>query len=72
MICVMKNLRVCKDCYKVMKFVFEIYKRDIVMRDRIRFYCFRDGKCICGDYWWNINFYWLRKMDIFNDMIIES
>ncbi|XP_022545112.2 pentatricopeptide repeat-containing protein At5g66520-like [Brassica napus] len=48
---VMKNLRVCKDCHKVMKLVSEIYKRDIVMRDRTRFHRFRDGKCTCGDYW---------------------
>ncbi|CAN6909377.1 unnamed protein product [Brassica oleracea] len=48
---IMKNLRVCKDCHKVMKLVSKIYKRDIVMRDRTRFHRFRDGKCTCGDYW---------------------
>ncbi|KAL0721694.1 hypothetical protein Bca4012_036293 [Brassica carinata] len=48
---IMKNLRVCKDCHKVMKLISKIYKRDIVMRDRTRFHHFRDGKCTCGDYW---------------------
>lgn len=48
---IMKNLRVCKDCHKVMKLISNMYKRDIVMRDRTRFHCFRDGKCTCGDYW---------------------
>ncbi|KAF8104497.1 hypothetical protein N665_0171s0005 [Sinapis alba] len=48
---IMKNLRVCKDCHRVMKLISKIYKRDIVMRDRTRFHHFRDGKCTCGDYW---------------------
>ena len=48
---IMKNLRVCKDCHKVMKLVSKIYKRDIIMRDRTRFHRFRDGNCTCGDYW---------------------
>nr|ADQ43217.1 pentatricopeptide repeat [Schrenkiella parvula] len=48
---IMKNLRVCKDCHKVMNLISKIYKRDIVMRDRTRFHHFKDGKCSCGDYW---------------------
>ncbi|CAN8264056.1 unnamed protein product [Cochlearia groenlandica] len=48
---IIKNLRVCKDCHKVMKLISKMYKRDIVMRDRTRFHHFRDGKCTCGDYW---------------------
>ncbi|XP_010557955.1 PREDICTED: pentatricopeptide repeat-containing protein At5g66520 [Tarenaya hassleriana] len=48
---IVKNLRVCKDCHTVTKLISKIYQRDIVMRDRIRFHHFSDGKCSCGDYW---------------------
>lgn len=48
---VVKNLRVCRNCYEVIKFILKIYKREIVVRDRIWFYYFRDGVCFCCDYW---------------------
>ncbi|CAL1394714.1 unnamed protein product [Linum trigynum] len=48
---IFKNLRVCEDCHAVMKLISKIYNREIVMRDRTRFHCFRDGKCSCADYW---------------------
>ncbi|KAL4591773.1 hypothetical protein LXL04_004744 [Taraxacum kok-saghyz] len=48
---VMKNLRVCDDCHRVMKLVSKVEKREIVLRDSIRFHRFRDGICSCGDYW---------------------
>lgn len=46
-----KNLRVCRDCHEVTKFVSRVFERDIVVRDRNRFHHFKDGKCSCKDYW---------------------
>ncbi|KAJ9554878.1 hypothetical protein OSB04_009492 [Centaurea solstitialis] len=48
---VMKNLRVCGDCHTVMKLISKVEKREIVLRDPIRFHRFRDGSCSCRDYW---------------------
>ncbi|KAJ1258723.1 hypothetical protein BS78_10G097600 [Paspalum vaginatum] len=46
-----KNLRVCRDCHEVTKFVSRVFEREIVVRDRNRFHHFKDGKCSCKDYW---------------------
>ena len=48
---VMKNLRVCQDCHTVMKLFSKVEKREIILRDSIRFHHFREGSCSCGDYW---------------------
>ncbi|KAE8790896.1 pentatricopeptide repeat-containing protein [Hordeum vulgare] len=48
---VMKNLRVCRDCHLTMKLISKSEKREIVLRDAIRFHHFRDGSCSCADYW---------------------
>ncbi|XP_010266937.1 PREDICTED: pentatricopeptide repeat-containing protein At1g74630 [Nelumbo nucifera] len=48
---IVKNLRVCRDCHTVMKLVSKVYRREIVVRDRSRFHCFKDGACSCRDYW---------------------
>ncbi|KAL4594835.1 hypothetical protein ACB092_12G047600 [Castanea dentata] len=48
---VMKNLRVCQDCHTMMKFLSRVEKREIILRDSIRFHHFREGTCSCGDYW---------------------
>lgn len=48
---VVKNLRVCKDCHDVSKFISKVYKREIVVRDRTRFHRFQGGTCSCNDYW---------------------
>ncbi|KAK1408843.1 hypothetical protein QVD17_40935 [Tagetes erecta] len=48
---IIKNLRVCVDCHDYTKLVSLIYRRDIIVRDRNRFHCFRDGSCSCLDYW---------------------
>ncbi|XP_015889984.3 pentatricopeptide repeat-containing protein At5g66520 [Ziziphus jujuba] len=48
---IFKNLRICEDCHKVAKLISDIYDRDILLRDRVRFHLFRKGKCSCGDYW---------------------
>ncbi|XP_020104755.1 pentatricopeptide repeat-containing protein At5g66520-like [Ananas comosus] len=46
-----KNLRVCGDCHTFFKLVSRVYRRKIVVRDRIRFHHFSDGVCSCRDYW---------------------
>ncbi|CAN6457797.1 unnamed protein product [Victoria cruziana] len=48
---IVKNLRVCKDCHDVSKFISKVYKREIVVRDRTRFHRFKGGTCTCNDYW---------------------
>ncbi|XP_057807460.1 pentatricopeptide repeat-containing protein At5g66520-like [Salvia miltiorrhiza] len=48
---IFKNLRVCEDCHAAFKLLSEIVKREILVRDRSRFHCFKDGSCSCKDYW---------------------
>ncbi|KAJ6851510.1 pentatricopeptide repeat-containing protein-like [Iris pallida] len=48
---VVKNLRVCGDCHSAMKFLSEVYGRDIIVRDSNRFHHFSRGLCSCQDYW---------------------
>lgn len=48
---VFKNLRICSDCHSAVKLVSDVYKREIVIRDRNRFHCFKQGTCSCSDYW---------------------
>ncbi|XP_027366834.1 pentatricopeptide repeat-containing protein At5g66520-like [Abrus precatorius] len=48
---IVKNLRVCEDCHSAFKLVSQIYGRDIIMRDRVRYHHFRNGMCSCKDFW---------------------
>ncbi|OVA13601.1 Pentatricopeptide repeat [Macleaya cordata] len=48
---IVKNLRVCRDCHTALTFISQIFKRDIIVRDRNVFHYFRDGSCSCRDYW---------------------
>ncbi|XP_077243171.1 pentatricopeptide repeat (PPR) superfamily protein [Tasmannia lanceolata] len=48
---IVKNLRVCRDCHSLTKFVSKAFDREIVVRDRVRFHHFKDGSCSCKDYW---------------------
>ncbi|KAK2657398.1 hypothetical protein Ddye_010450 [Dipteronia dyeriana] len=48
---VFKNLRTCVDCHTAIKFISNISKRKIIVRDSNRFHCFENGSCSCGDYW---------------------
>lgn len=48
---VMKNLRVCDDCHRVMKLISLVAMRKLVVRDGHRFHHLKDGICSCGDYW---------------------
>lgn len=48
---VVKNLRVCGDCHNATKYISKITKREILVRDAVRFHLFKDGACSCGDFW---------------------
>ncbi|XP_074284897.1 pentatricopeptide repeat-containing protein At5g44230-like [Silene latifolia] len=48
---IMKNLRICEDCHVFMCGASKITKRDIVVRDTMRFHHFHDGFCSCGNFW---------------------
>ncbi|XVE81235.1 hypothetical protein DITRI_Ditri15bG0046900 [Diplodiscus trichospermus] len=48
---IVKNLRVCGDCHTVLKFISDIVRREIIVRDAKRYHHFKDGKCSCNDFW---------------------
>ncbi|XP_031261606.1 pentatricopeptide repeat-containing protein At2g29760, chloroplastic-like [Pistacia vera] len=48
---IIKNLRICADCHSAFKLLSEIYKREIMVRDAIRFHHFKNGTCSCMDFW---------------------
>ncbi|XP_058068005.1 pentatricopeptide repeat-containing protein At5g44230 [Magnolia sinica] len=48
---IVKNLRMCEDCHSVMRSASLVEKREIVVRDNMRFHHFREGVCSCGDFW---------------------
>ncbi|XP_050228386.1 pentatricopeptide repeat-containing protein At4g16835, mitochondrial [Mercurialis annua] len=47
---IFKNLRVCGDCHSAIKYISAIERREIIVRDSIRFHHFKDGSCSCDDY----------------------
>ncbi|KAI4371064.1 hypothetical protein MLD38_019338 [Melastoma candidum] len=48
---IVKNLRMCEDCHAVIKFMSTVTKREIIVRDKLRFHHFKEGSCSCLDYW---------------------
>ncbi|KAG1331656.1 Pentatricopeptide repeat [Cocos nucifera] len=48
---IIKNLRMCNDCHVAFKFITQVCKRMIIMRDANRSHHFQDGSCSCNDYW---------------------
>ncbi|KAM7272301.1 hypothetical protein ACFE04_026964 [Oxalis oulophora] len=48
---VVKNLRVCEDCHSATKVISKVYDREIIVRDRIRYHHFKNGRCSCNDFW---------------------
>lgn len=48
---IMKNVRICEDCHSFMCGASGITKREIIVRDGMRFHHFRDGNCSCGNFW---------------------
>ncbi|XP_065018549.1 pentatricopeptide repeat-containing protein At1g31920-like isoform X2 [Musa acuminata AAA Group] len=48
---IITNLRMGKECHTYTALVSTIFEREIMVRDRNRFHCFRQGACTCGDHW---------------------
>ncbi|KAM2117955.1 hypothetical protein COP2_010471 [Malus domestica] len=48
---VTKNLRICEDCHSAVKIFSRVYERDVIVRDRMRYHHFRNGRCSCKDFW---------------------
>ena len=48
---IFKNLRLCNDCHSSFKILSGVYRREIIIRDRIRFHHLKNGSCSCRDYW---------------------
>lgn len=48
---IVKNLRMCPDCHTAAKFISNIVRREIILRDANHFHHFKNGLCSCGDYW---------------------
>jgi len=46
---IVKNLQT--DCHSATKLISKIFKREIVVRDRVRFHHFKDGVCSCNNFW---------------------
>ncbi|CAN1300213.1 Pentatricopeptide repeat-containing protein At2g33760 [Linum perenne] len=51
---IVKNIRMCEDCHLAIKYISIVTKREIVVRDKLRFHHFKDGSCSCMDYWHNM------------------
>ncbi|KAI3957329.1 hypothetical protein MKW98_003050 [Papaver atlanticum] len=48
---IVKNLRICGDCHTAFKIFSDVYCREVIVRDTIRFHHFTNGICSCKDYW---------------------
>lgn len=48
---IVKNLRMCEDRHEAIKFMSVVTKREIIVRDKLRFHHFKNGSCSCLDYW---------------------
>ncbi|XP_073145910.1 pentatricopeptide repeat-containing protein At5g44230-like [Henckelia pumila] len=48
---IVKNLRICEDCHSFMCGASQITRREIIVRDNMRFHHFHDGKCSCSNFW---------------------
>ncbi|KAM0961468.1 hypothetical protein ACFX2J_020657 [Malus domestica] len=46
-----KNLQLCGDCHNATKYISKITKREILVRDAVRYHLFKDGTCSRGDFW---------------------
>ena len=52
-IVIRKNLRTCPDCHEAMKWLSIVLKRKISLSDASCWHHNENGKCSCGDYFWN-------------------
>lgn len=46
-----KNLKTCDDCHSALKAISKVYKKELIVRDHSRFHTFKNGICLCNDYW---------------------
>ncbi|KAL4301082.1 hypothetical protein AHAS_Ahas17G0265300 [Arachis hypogaea] len=58
---IVKNICVCGDCHEAIKIISKVTWNEIIVRDNNRFYCFREGSCSYGDYWFPGLNIWLRN-----------
>ncbi|XP_021760334.1 pentatricopeptide repeat-containing protein At4g01030, mitochondrial-like [Chenopodium quinoa] len=48
---VIKSTRMCSDCHTAAKFISVLRKREIILKDGVRFHHFQEGRCSCNDHW---------------------
>lgn len=48
---VIKNSRICSDCHRAAKYMSLARRREIFLKDSVRFHHFSEGKCSCNDLW---------------------
>ncbi|PON38168.1 DYW domain containing protein [Parasponia andersonii] len=48
---IVKNLRICRDCHEVFRFMSRVLDREIIVRDVNRYHRFLNGNCTCGGVW---------------------
>lgn len=48
---IVKNLRICRDCHEVFKYLSRLVGREIIVRDVNRYHRFSNGACTCRGFW---------------------
>lgn len=48
---IVKNLKICRDCHEVFKYMSRAVGREIIVRDVNRYHRFSHGACTCRDFW---------------------
>lgn len=48
---VIKNTRMCCDCHTTAKYISLLTRREIFVKDGVRFHHFTNGKCSCNELW---------------------
>ncbi|KAM7272539.1 hypothetical protein ACFE04_027202 [Oxalis oulophora] len=48
---IVKNMRMCKDCHRIAKYVSKTSGCEIYLNDSKCLHIFKNGECSCGDYW---------------------
>lgn len=51
LVCCVMDFLVIDFSYRMLKFILKVYNCGIFVRDFNCFYNFKDGICLCGDYW---------------------
>lgn len=48
---IVKNFRICDECYYLVEYIFLLYGYEILLSDIKCLYYIENGYCFCGDYW---------------------